>query len=177
MRARPTFVFLLAAAVLAGGLAATSADGKTACDVSRVSYTAYPGTGKGLRGIPWLAGSGSSGLVALLWYWPRSWQRERVPDARIFLHGTAPAGYSTKILWAFLAPSIKNRGGDHLVVRGHRLDGPGTLKQEFAEIGYEGQNGAPSYASIIDVPRTGCWRLDLSTGTLRGSVVLRAVKG
>jgi hypothetical protein len=43
-------------------------------------------------------------------------------------------------------------------------------------ISYSGQNGAPSYASIVDVPTAGCWRLRLSTGTLRASVVLQAVR-
>ena len=174
-----TKLFLASVLVAASGVTvglAPAVDGKTACDVARVNYVPYPGSGKGLSGIPWLSGSGTSGLVALLWYWPRDWQRQRVPDARIFLHGMAPAGYSTKVLWAFLAPTARNRGGEQLVVRGRLQDGPGTLRQEFVEIGYDGQDGAPSYASIIDVPKPGCWRLDLSTGKLRSSVVLRAVK-
>jgi hypothetical protein len=176
MTVKLTLASLLAAfGLLAGGLPAPAAERKAACGAARVNYAPYPGAGRGLSGLPWVAGSGGSGLVALLWYWPRSWRREHVRDARIFLHGVAPAGYSTKVLWAFLAPRVRNRGGDQFVVRGRRLDGPGTLRQTFTAIGYEGQNGAPSYASIIDVPRTGCWRLDLSTGTLRGSIVVRAV--
>jgi hypothetical protein len=42
---------------------------------------------------------------------------------------------------------------------------------------YSGQRGAPSYASVIDVPEPGCWRLHLSTGSLRASVVFRAIAG
>jgi hypothetical protein len=115
-------------------------------------------------------------LVGLLWYWPESWHQRRLRSARIFTGGRAPAGYSTKILWAFLGRSAKGQGGARLVVRGRRLDQPGSFRQEFAAISYSGQQGAPSYASIIDVPEPGCWRLQLSTGSLRASVVFQAVR-
>jgi hypothetical protein len=143
-----------------------------------VQYTDYPGTGEGLSGLPWVRGEPpDAGLVGLLWYWPQDWQRRHLREARIFTGGVAPAGYNVKILWAFLAPSAKDRGGGELVVEGDRLDGPGAFRQEFAAIGYAGQRGAPSYASIIDVPRPGCWRLTLTTGDLRASVDFRAVRG
>lgn len=64
-----------------------------------------------------------------------------------------------------------------LAVEGRRLDGAGTFRQAFAAISDEGQDGAPSYASIIDVPELGCSRLNLSTGNLRAPVVFRAVRG
>jgi hypothetical protein len=66
--------------------------------------------------------------------------------------------------------------GGRLVVRGRRLDRPGSFRQEFSAISYGGQQGAPSYASIVDVPSAGCWQLQLSTGTLRASVVFQAVR-
>jgi hypothetical protein len=148
------------------------------CNPARVRYTPYPGGDERLDGIPWLEGQPrESGLVALLWYWPEDWQRQRLHEGRIFTGGVAPAGYNVKILWAFVAPSAKGRGGGELVVEGHRLGRDDTFRQEFAAISYEGQEGAPSYASIIDVPKAGCWRLDLSTGDLQASVVLRAVPG
>jgi hypothetical protein len=91
-----------------------------------------------------------SELVALLWYWPEEWSKRHLREARIFTGGVAPAGYNVKVLWASLAPSAKGRGGSELVVAGHRLDGPGSFRQEFAAIVYSGQRAAPSYASIID---------------------------
>jgi hypothetical protein len=114
--------------------------------------------------------------VGLIWYWPTEWHQRRVRAARIFTGGVAPAGYSTKILWVFLGRDAKGRGGARLVVRGRRLDGPGSFRQEFAAISYQGQRGAPSYASIVDVPSAGCWRLQLSAGSLRASVVFQAVR-
>lgn len=150
----------------------------TACSAARVNYTRYPGGDARLARLPWVRGQPRNvGLVGQLWYWPENWQQSRLSSARIFTGGIAPAGYSTKILWAFLAPSAKGRGGSRLVVRGRRLDGPGSFRQEFAPISYEGQRGAPSYASIINVPKPGCWRLQLSAGALRASLVFRAVRG
>jgi hypothetical protein len=135
----------------------------------------YPGHGKGLNGIAWIKGSPEdAGLVGLLWYWPPNWRHVR--RARIYTGGEAPQGWSTKILWAFLDPAVMHRAGAQLFVHGTRLDGPGSFRADFAGIGYEGQRGAPSYASIIEVPKPGCWRLTLTTGHVTATVDLRAVK-
>ena len=61
-------------------------------------------------------------------------------------------------------------------MEGHNLDGPGTFHETFAAISYEGQKGAPSFASIVELPTPGCWRLTLwTTGDLRGTVDVLAV--
>jgi hypothetical protein len=167
-------VLVLATAI---GMTSPQPQAGAACMAARVHYTPYPGGDRRLATSAWVRGEPrTAGLVGQLWYWPEDWQQSRVPTARIFTGGVAPAGYSTKILWAFLAPSAKGRGGGQLVVHGRRLDGPGRFRQEFAAISYQGQRGAPSYASIIDVPKPGCWRLQLSTDGLRASVVFRAVR-
>jgi hypothetical protein len=159
-----------------------SGDGSTACRATAVHYTPYPGGAPGLARLPWIAGGPARlGLVALLWYWPKEWRTQHVPRARIYTRGEAPAGVSTKILWAFLSTTAKrsySRGGDgQLVVKGERLDAPGRTWQHFAAISYEGQNGAPSFASIVSLPSPGCWRVDLAAGGLHASVVVRAVPG
>jgi hypothetical protein len=141
-----------------------------------VHRTSYPGHGKGLDRIPWIAGRPrAAGLVGLAWYWPTNWPHVR--EARIFTGGMAPAGYSTKMLWVFLAPSAKRLADTELRVEGRRMDGPGRFSDTFSGIGYEGSGGAPSYASIIDVPKPGCWRLTLTTGKVEATVDLRAVRG
>jgi hypothetical protein len=148
------------------------------CSPPQVAYTPYPGRGDGLGQIPWIRGEPrDSGLVALLWYWPRNWQRRELREARIFTGGVAPAGYNVKVMWVFLGRAARGRAGSELVVEGRRLDGPGTFRDSFPAIGYAGQGQGPAYASIIDVPNPGCWRLNLTTGALRGHVVFRAVKG
>jgi hypothetical protein len=89
--------------------------------------------------------------------------------------GQAPDGANTKMLWVFLGDEAADRAGDELRVVGRRMDGPGRFSDSFAGVGYEGSDGAPSYASIIDIPRAGCWRLTLTTGSLRATVDMRAI--
>ncbi|MGH3111743.1 MAG: hypothetical protein ACRDQT_12595, partial [Gaiellaceae bacterium] len=73
-----------------------------ACRPARVNYT-HPGGDNRLARQPWVRGEPRTvGLVGLLWYWPENWRQNRLSVARIFTGGVAPAGYSTKILWAFL---------------------------------------------------------------------------
>ena len=60
-------------------------------------------------------------------------------------------------------------------MQGTRLDAPGSFTHRFGAISYGGQRRAPSFASIIDVPKAGCWRLDVSTAKLSASVVVRAL--
>jgi hypothetical protein len=151
----------------------SSAEPRASCLAARVNYTAYGGGDHRLDSIPWVGGTpGRYRLRGLLWYWRG--QRQR---AWISLHGEAPQGGSTKILWAFLGEPAKTRAEGDLVVRGRRLDGRGTFRQHFGAISYDGQDGAPSYASIIDVPKAGCWKLQLTTGRVHVSVVFRAVRG
>lgn len=187
--ALPTFVVLLAIGAAACGGSETAPAAKTptsppaakaphACEPAQVRYDPYPGRGEGLSQIPWIAGKPqSSGLVGLLWYWPDEWRRQQVEEARVYTGGVAPLGWNVKILWAFVAPSVRGHGGGELVVEGRRLDGRGRFEDRFAAIGYAGQKGAPSYASIVDVPTPGCWRLTLTTGTLRAEVDLRVEDG
>jgi hypothetical protein len=180
MSVRVVLVFVSALVVLVAvyggpGTAARSEEA-AACGAARVQYTPYPGGDRRLGTLPWVRGEPSRvGLVGLLWYWPHEWWRRELRTARIYTGGIAPAGFSMKVLWVFLGRSAKGRGGAQLVVRGRRLDKPGSFEQEFAAVFYSGQRGAPSYASIVDVPGAGCWRLELSTGTLRASVVFQAV--
>ena len=168
-------VVVLVLAILAAG--SSSAEPRAACLAARVNYTPYGGGDHRLDDIAWVGGTpGRYRLRGLLWYWPQSWRKQHVERARIYLHGKAPQGWTTKILWAFLGEPAKARAGGVLVFRGRRLDGRGTFTQRFGAIGYAGQDGAPSYASIIDVPKPGCWRLQLTTGQVRSSVVFRAVR-
>jgi hypothetical protein len=146
-----------------------------ACHPPRVRHTPYPGGDQRLSGIPWVRGEPrSSGLVGLLWYWREEWGAST--DARVFTGGVAPDGMSAKVLWAFLDPSARDRGGPALVVEARNLDAPGEWRETFAAISYDGQEGAPSYASIIDLPSPGCWRLSLRTGGLEAQVDLQAVR-
>jgi hypothetical protein len=158
--------------------AASSTVAKTTCKAAPVHHTPYPGGDDRLARLPWVRGEPrATGLVGLLWYWPDAWRQRRLRLARIFTDGVAPAGYATKILWVFVGKRARGIGGAQLVVRGRRLDDEGSFTQTFRAVSYSGQKGAPSYASVVDVPAAGCWKLSLSTGTLRASVVFQAVRG
>ncbi len=151
-----------------------------ACQPARVHYTHYPGAGRGLDHLPWIAGQpADQRLVGLLWYWPETWRADNVVQARIYAGGVSPGAEGTphmKVLWVFLAPKAKrDLGAGKLVIKGKRLDGPGTSWQQFTAIGYSGQNGAPSYASIVDLPVAGCWRLSLTAGGLHATTTLEAL--
>jgi hypothetical protein len=153
----------------------------SACQSAPVHFTRHPGLASGLGNLPWIAGEpASQRLVGLLWYWPEAWRADNVTRARIYAGGHAPGPQGTtpnmKILWVFLAPAAKHDlGAGRLVIKGRRLDGPGKSWQQFTAIGYSGQNGAPSYASIVNVPAAGCWQLSLVAGGLRATTTLEAL--
>ncbi len=160
---------------LAGGGSTAS---RVACPASIVRYTHYPGTGVGLGNAPWVQASPTSqGLVGLLWYWPDDWRVSRVPSAQMYAGGHAPnGGVNMKILWAFLAPKARHAtDAQVLTVKARQLDGPGKTWQRFTAISYTGQNRAPSFASIIDLPTPGCWRIEATAGSLHGVATFRAL--
>lgn len=171
-----TAVASIGAALLApGGAAPVRA--AAGCPVSQVRYDAYGGGDHSMDRTPWLAGRpAGSGLAAILWYWPAEWTRPHRSGAAIYTGGEMPQGWSTKVLWTWVGRAQRGRGGHQLTVTGTRLDAHGSFTQRFGAISYGGQNRAPSFASIIDVPSAGCWRLDVSTAQLRASVVLRALR-
>jgi hypothetical protein len=163
-----------AAAAKKAPVTTSTTAGAGPCRPARVHRPPYPGRGKGLDGLPWIAGRPrSTGLVGLVWFFSPEWNP--TGRARIWAGGRAPDGANTKMLWVFLGDEAADRAGDDLRVVGRRLDGPGRFSDSFAGVGYEGSDGAPSYASIIDIPRPGCWRLTLTTGSLRATVDMRAI--
>jgi len=168
-RSVPAALVALAALIAAGAAHAS-------CGAARVHYTPYPGGAPGLGQLPWVRGdSAGLGLVGLIWYWPQSWRQQQIDRALIYPGGATPSGGNTKILWAFITPKAKRMyTGGSLTVKGERLDGPGKTWQRFVPIAYADQNGAPSFASGITVPTTGCWRLHLGAGGLHATVVFEA---
>jgi hypothetical protein len=169
-----TGVVVVGAALLAGRDPG-SVDPASGCPASQVRHDSYRGGDHRTDRIPWLRGRpAGSGLAVLLAYWPQEWTRSRRRGATTYTGGEMPQGWSTKTLWTFVGRAQKDRGGRELLLKGTRLDAHGTFTQRFAAISFEGQAGAPSYASTVDVPKAGCWRLDVSTAKLRASVVVRA---
>ena len=173
--ASATVVAALGAALVAGG-DSRSVRAAAVCPVSQVRYDAYGGADHSMDRTPWLRGRpATSGLAAVLWYWPQEWTDRHRPHAAIYTGGEMPQGWSTKVLWTFVGRAQRGQGGHELVVKGTRLDAHGSFTQRFGAISYAGQRRPPSFASIIDVPKAGCWRLDVATAQLRAGVVVRAI--
>lgn len=112
-------------------------------------------------------------LTGTLGYWPEDW--DDVPRAQVFTVDNGPGGVAAKTMWIFRARDLKGEGGSHMRIEGHNLEGDGTFEQTNSAVFYEGQNGAPSYASSLDLPNAGCWRLTLKTDDLAATVDIRAV--
>jgi hypothetical protein len=155
------------------GMGATAASGSAAsCMSTLVQYAPAPAASQGTEGLPWIQASpASAGLIGQLYFYPgTTWQESALPRARIYPSGHRPDGGATKILWSARLSGTSTE----LVVSGKRLDAPGKFIQHFPVAG--GGGSSVGYPSIIAIPRPGCWRLDLVSGTRRAYVTLLAVK-
>jgi hypothetical protein len=161
--------YLLASA--ADGADATRATAAVAagCHATHVHFQPYNGVQVGLARLPWIAASPSStGLVGHLFYYDslNVWKQKRLLGLHIYSGGQSPDGrVSMKILWELRSGSAAAT----LDVRGKRLNGSGSFSQTLSSI------GGGQFPSIIDVPRSGCWRLTLQTGKTRARVAALAV--
>ena len=147
------------------------------CEPARVRYGPNPGPGAELDGIPWVRGGPrATGLVALFWFWPEEWSERRVRRARIYARGAGPKGLNMKVMWTFADPAAWQRAGADISIRGRRIGGHGRYSRTFPAVGSGTADDAPAYATIINLPRPGCWRLTATTGSLDGWVDIRAVR-
>jgi hypothetical protein len=84
-----------------------------------------------------------------------------------------PPGPNQKILW--IVRNTHARGS--IVVRGREIGHPVSFQESFNQV-FDAST-APAegreYASIIDVPHAGCWRLDVVSGGAKGSLIVRVV--
>jgi hypothetical protein len=146
------------------------------CEPAPVRYGPNPGPLPETDGIPWVAGGPrATGLIALFWFWPPEWFDDRVPRARIFARGAGPKGLNMKVMWTFSDPAARHEAGREVSIRGRRFGG-GRYRERFPAVSSGGPDVAPSYATVIELPRPGCWRLTATTGSLEGWVDIRAVR-
>ena len=112
--------------------------------------------------VPWVqATPHRAGIVGVLFAY------DGAPTFDLWTNGLGPNGQATKILWV-----IRNvHAALNVVVRGHDLGGPATFRQSFPVAGGHGA----MYPSIVVIPSAGCWRLDVSSGGARGSLIVNAV--
>jgi hypothetical protein len=140
------------------------------CAATPVHGEPFPKSG-GLSQLEWVqATPHSAGLVGMLFAFDEGISGDP-PRLTLWAGGKAPGkGPSQKILWV-----IRNRGeSPTIVVRGTQVGGSDTFVQRFHAVGATEPQGT-SYASIVNAPHAGCWRLDVSSGRVKGSVVVQVV--
>jgi hypothetical protein len=150
--------------VHAGMNSAASVEAAAAhCAATPIRTTPFPEHGLGL--LPWIEASpASAGITGHLFYAYGLHGKA----AELHTHGVMPHERSTKILWV-----IKHAGTDRMLnIAGRNLSGGGTMHQRFPVA----ISPANNYPSILDVPTPGCWRFQLSSGTVHGTVTMRAIK-
>jgi hypothetical protein len=161
---------MVAALLAAASLAAAP------CAATPVHREPLPASGS-LSSLPWVqAEPHRAGIVGMLFGWDDRLQpNPEQPTFALWAHGVAPGrGYSMKVLWI-----IRNlhATGD-LVLRARRLDGRGSWHARFQRVFDASAQPAKGneYASIVNLPSGGCWRLDVTSGSVRGRYVVRAVE-
>jgi hypothetical protein len=126
-----------------------------ACTISAVRHDDLSGVIGGFNhdtGNLWM---GDPSFAAVLFY-----ARNGNPDMPA--GGTWPGGHAAKILWWVADASAS------LVVQGHDMTG-----RRFSQT-FDGQGG--QYATIVTVPRPGCWTLDAAVaGRHVGSITVHVV--
>jgi hypothetical protein len=147
------------------------------CAASPVHGEPLPQSGS-LAGLRWVQATPQrAGIVGMLFaYDPMLEPLSALPDFALWAHGQkpGPGGWSMKILWI-----VRNvHAGRSIVVRGRQLDGARTFRQAFAAVTDASPQPAKGfeYASIVNLPSGGCWRLTVTSGGARGTLVARGVE-
>ncbi len=122
--------------------------------------------------LPWSqAEPASSGIIAHLFFAGVS----PANGTYRFLHtgGSYPDGTNTKILWTIDHPHILNQ----IQINGTNLSHSGVTFHQTINPGATSW-AVPSpeqYPSIVVVPSAGCWRLQVSSGMARGTMIMWVV--
>lgn len=130
-----------------------------ACTATPVHGEPLPQTTNSLSALRWVqAMPHRAGIVGMLF------ADTRTPTFSLWTKGQGPNGLATKILW-----EVRNvHAGLVVSLRGYEIGGTTTFRQAFSTV------GARQYPSIVKLPHAGCWQLDLSSGTARGTLVVLA---
>jgi hypothetical protein len=141
------------------------------CAATPVHGEPLPKSGS-LSGLRWVQATPKrAGIVGMLFAFDVHIAGEP-PQLALWAGGKAPPpGPNQKILWI-----VRNtHASGTIVVRGFEIGGMDAFRQSFTEVGGSGVEGR-QYASIVNVPHAGCWRLDVSSGRAKGALVVQVVE-
>lgn len=154
----PVSIGLVVASLLGLDGRPGTASPSVACSSTTVHYNATP------LGLPHIRSTAVTGN--LLFYTGPMLMDGRVNRSDgIVAYAGDPGAKPPRILWTF-----RRRAGRVLRVVARRLDGPGILASRWRRVG-EGE-----FLTTIKLPTAGCWRLELSSGSLKARFVLRAIE-
>lgn len=127
-------------------------------------YQGGPNRGAGLDGTPWIqAQPAASNIFAYLFY-ARTGNVKQGSYRFIHTGGGWDDGTNTKILWIITHP----QAASPLSIDGANLsDATKTFHQSI--------DGVHEIPSIVVIPHAGCWRLQITSGSAHGTIVLWAV--
>jgi hypothetical protein len=139
------------------------------CGSSVVHYGKLPAEARrgGIPSIPWIGSPGNVVIGALFYYGTPPFDT-RTARAVIGTRGRSGASAGTKILWWTRDDTAK------LSITGRRLDGPGSFTTRVPSAGGDGGTVGTQFPSIVEIPHSGCWHIDLKGGTSTGSVTVQA---
>jgi hypothetical protein len=124
------------------------------CGSTQVFAGPGPDAAIGLADNPWaLAAPADAGIVAYFWHPP--------PDV---VFASSPSDDGTKVLWV----SHEEQSGN-LVIKAHPL---GATSPVVTFDVPPASSPAGNYPSGIELPRAGCWHLDLTIGSAQGAIDL-----
>jgi hypothetical protein len=135
------------------------------CHPAAVRTGAYAGEQSGLHAVPWVATTNGA-FAGHLFYWGGTrFGRAGTRSASIFTTRFRRR-VNPKVLWI----ARRRTPARAISIAGRRLDAPGTFRAT------EPRANGPlaQYPSYVEIPAAGCWRVTVSAGTLRGSVVFAA---
>jgi hypothetical protein len=111
----------------------------------------------------------SGRAVGYLFGYGETLQRVSPRRAALFAGGVGSEGEAMKILWGV------REGRSVVSVTGDRLDAPGTFVRSFRSVGGIAGGDYVYYASIVDIPSAGCWRLTIGSPGTRGRFAVLAL--
>jgi hypothetical protein len=149
------------------GVGAAANGSSVACVAAPVRNTVKPPTFGGPSRVPWMR---AGRTVGYLFGYGETLQRLSPGRAALFTGSDRAAGDAMKILWAV-------RGGSRrlLTIAGDRLDASGAFSESFPVVGVAGAGDWAYYASIVDIPAAGCWRLTVLSPGKRGRFAVLAI--
>jgi hypothetical protein len=129
-----------------------------------VRTAAYAHEPAELHHTAWVATTNGA-FAGHLFYWSRAVAAAHGPAAAIFTNDPARSEHP-KVLWIARRPTRVPT----IAIAGRRLDAPGSFRTVEHSVG----GTPPQFPSYVEIPAAGCWRVTVSAGRLRGSVVFAA---